>query len=507
MEQRSAIAALLVGCLGAGSALAVQVDVPVERKIRSQERKQKSIEVMTAQTSGTLHHVGDELVFNRLYEPESQKIKKIHEISDTLILLSDAGRTTRKNTNMPWVANRLADGRITETASRQEILREASMGQDYIIGKLTELLLELRRTGGTESSLLRKVIEKQVNLKSRTGQMKERLLGRPKDDLRTREQVQLDVIAKEQRDLEQDLIKAIEQLKQQAREIAASDSQTSESLQQTAEYIEQAQAGRLMQKAGDQVERNQTFAGEQTQQEILDILTQAEKRAQGDQDPPDGADEPDTDRKTELQDLIDRQQAVLDNTQQLGDDATQQEFNNIQVQQAGVQNDLDNFLAPSGDTPPPSAPSQPDQGQGQEPDQIPGLGQAVKDLQQAQTALGAQAKGAATGAMKSALANLQAAQGALPGQGQEGQPVPGAQNVVPNLSKILTSVEYDAGAGQLLEGKRKETFSNQSWQVKLEDKERAVLTGAARQAYPKRYERWVSRYYRTLAQSKRTGDR
>lgn len=490
-----------------------------QRKIRRQENKQKSVAALTVRTARELKRVRDEYGFNRV--GRQQQIETIKTVASALERLADPN-ASEKVENMPWIVTRLAGSRGTtaEPALRSALLR-ASQGQKWVVDELAKLLSTAQGQFGKlgPQKDLRALIKEQKRLKAETEKLGDETLGKTQEELTEEEKADLEKIAEQQKAVQKELEDVKEDLKALAEDLRPVDPAQARAIEANLEKLDQHAVGEMMLEAGENIENNQMHAAQQQQQQILDLLKETEKALAAAAETPLAQLEQ---QLGEMQNLVQRQQQLLAEAEGLDQNSTPMDFNELQADQAGVQGDLGELMDAMG--------MQPGQQQGA-PQPQQGMQAAHQDMAQAQQQLGQQARQPAAGAMESALKNMMGAQqamaqqlaqmlaqmgmAAMPGQPMPGQPMPGqpqmpgpptmqsqfALNVMPNMNFSLNPKDYQPGTG-ILYGAQNDQRGPVGWQVSLEPKEREVLATSTKEKFPRRYERLLSLYYRTLAASR-----
>jgi len=419
----------------------------VQRDIRREENRQSSVATLTVRVAEELRRVKEEYQFNGVGRAE--EIAVLDEVAGALERLADPNSSTKLR-NMPWVVAKLAAAReAEEILKRRDVLAAASGGQGWIVDELSKLIASVRSEFGENlaGGLLREVIERQERLMEDTAKLAESTLGKPVDGLSPEERAERDRLAEQQAALKQDLNGAIQEMRDAARQLAQSEPAKGQALEQAASRLEQAQVGEQMQAAANDIRNNQMGSAQENQQRIMDALREASQASEASSSSP----VTELDRQlAEMQNLIERQEALLGETQGLDQGSSQQDYNELQGKQAGIRGDLQEMMgAQSGQE---RAQQQQQSGQqGAQQQQQSGQQGAQQEQQSGQQGAQQQQQSGQQGAQQQQQSGQQGAQQQQAGQEGYQQQLARAGQAMSQAQQALGQQNKEQAAGAMQE--------------------------------------------------------
>lgn len=502
MRRISSPLLVLIAC-----SMAIQAaDQTTNRAVRQEEGRQKGLTSQTSATGREVSGLIDEYRYNGL--GDENKLKVLDKLQQELVRMTDATaavvQPSEDTTTMPWVTTRLNAARqLQNLVELRKELMAASEGQDHVIVQIDKLLKQMQEQFGKQLKTdLSEVIKEQQRLKDATEQLAEKTLGEKTENLTQEQKQDLEKTSEQQEALEEQVKEAIQELQEQAKD--QSQPEQAKAAQEALEKLQDPQVQDAIEQAAQDIQDNQLAQAQDAQQEVLDALKEAQQEL-AQSDAADSQEQSAAQLEQQLaavENIAQQQQQLLDQTNALDQQSAPQEFNQLQAQQASLQNQL--------------AQLQP-QGEAAEAAQ-----EAQEAMAEAAAELGQQDQGEAAEAQAEALAalnelagelaeQLAAATGApmppMPGEpGEPMPPMPGPgespmppQLVVQSQSQTKDPKEPEQLGADLQNGAKRDPAGPAAWQVALPAKEREALNAAQKDKFPTRYERQLALYYQNLA--------
>ena len=468
--------------------------VSTDHPTRIEESKQKAVTTSPTAPPRSSSLLVDEYQYNRIGQED--QLKTLRQVSDGLKSLTDAGASTP---TMPWVVSKLAVSRQqAEAEAKSKELAAASDGQDKIIKSLSDLIALTKgkfANVGLKSDLS-DVIKEQERVKAETQKLGDETLGKKADKLTPEQKADADKLATQQNAVQQTLAKAIDDLKQEAKDAAAADPATAKAIDEALRSSIPRPCSRRSSR------RRRTWPRTRpTPPRTSSSRSSTSSRTPRSRSPPPR-----------------RARSPSSNS------SCRRCRTRPRASRTCSTRPTPSTRTASSRTSTSSTPARPPPGRhpaAAQADQQPAAQAAAEEMKKAEQALGNRTRARPRRRMQAALADLQKAEQALAGEiaaQMPGSPVrpsrvppalrdlpgppgpPGPPEQVVQTQNMILNPQGDPKPGsQLLDGAKKEQVGAASWQVGLEPGSASALT-SAKEKFPARYERQLALYYQNLRQ-------